>query len=169
MQAEQRARLAETQAELVRALVGLGRLPAEFESSRIMTASDVLLMKRARGVASSWPEMSRALGERFFERFARYARENPIPAQGGPPADGRLFARALAQAGGLPEEARLEALAFDARYAARGGGFVPRRGFSVKMARLKRPPMLVIILRHSRIGERWLRVPLPVPPSCPPR
>jgi hypothetical protein len=107
--------------------------------------------------------MSRALGERFCERFARYARENPIPLEGGPLADGRLFARALAQARELPEEARLEALAFDARYAACEGGFIPRAGFSIKIARLKQPPRFVIILRHSRLGERWLAVPLSMP------
>lgn len=161
MQADRRTRLAEAQAELVRALAGQGRLPAEFERSRIIAASDALLMKRARGVASSWPAMSQALGERFYERFVRYARESSIPSQGGPLADGRLFARALAQTGELPEEARLEALAFDARYVASENGFVLRRGFSIKAAMFKGPPRLVLVMRRSGTGERWLHLKLP--------
>ncbi|MFP5263985.1 MAG: hypothetical protein ACLGJB_19050 [Blastocatellia bacterium] len=169
MQADNRTRLAEAQSELARALMGGGRAPAGFEHSRFTAASDALLMKRARGVACSWPAMSAALGERFYERFARYARESRIPREGGPPADGRLFAAALALAGELPEEARLEALAFDARYAARADGFISRKGFSVKVARLKQPPRLVIVIRHTRLGERWLRVPLAIPPLSSPR
>ena len=165
VQADSRARLAEAQSELARALMGHGRMPAEFEHSRLTAASDALLMKRARGVASSWPVMTGALGERFYERFVRYARENRIPREGGSLSDGRLFAGALARAGELPEEGRLEALAFDARYTARGDGFISRKGFSIRVARLKQPPRLVMIIRHPRLGERWLRVPLPIPPS----
>lgn len=169
MQADGRAGLAEAQSELARALMGHGLMPAEFERSRFTAASDALLMKRARGVVSSWPVMSGALGECFYERFARYAQENRIPREGGSLADGRLFAAALARAGELPEEARLEALAFDVRYAARGDGYISRKGFSIRAARLKQPPRLVVIIRHLRLGERWLRVSLPTSPSRAPR
>lgn len=106
--------------------------------------------------------MSRALGEGFYERFARYAQEHVIPREGGPLADGRLFALALARAGEFPEEARLEALAFDARYADCGDGFIPRRGFSIKAAAFRRPPGLALVIRGPWIGERWLRFKLPL-------
>jgi hypothetical protein len=133
-----------------------------FDRSRITAASDALLMKRARGVEGSWPVMSHALGERFYERFARHARENPIPRQGGPLADGRLFACALAKAGEFPEEARLETLAFDARFAGCKDGFIPRRGFSIKAAILKRPTRLALVIRGAWVGERWLQFKLPL-------
>jgi hypothetical protein len=105
--------------------------------------------------------MAQALGERFYERFARYAQENPLPRQGGPLADGRLFARALACAGEFPEEARLETLAFDARYTAHEDGFIARRGFCIKAAMLERPRRLALVMWSSLIGERWFQFKLP--------
>jgi hypothetical protein len=161
VQADRRARLAEAQAELIRGLVGRGCPPVGFARSRITAASDALLAKRAGGVANSWPMMAHALGEGFHARFARYAQENQLPRQGGPLADGRLFARALVCAREFPEEARLEMLAFDARYAAREDGFVLRRGFCIKAAMLERPLRLVLVIFSSWTGERWFKFKLP--------
>jgi hypothetical protein len=162
VQADRRARLAEAQAELIRSLVGRGCLPDGFARSRITAASDALLMKRVRGVASSWPVMAHALGERFNERFALYVQENPLPRQGGPLADGRLFAGSLARAREFPEEARIEMLAFDARHAACEDGFMERKGFCIKAAILKSPYRLALVICISRIGERWFQFKLPL-------
>ena len=156
MRADARAKLAQAQSELALALAGQGPLPAGFDRARIAAAADALLRKRARAVAASWPALAQSLGESFNARFARYAQASSIPLKGGPLADGRLFARMLEQAGEFPGEARLEKLAFDARYAPARDGHVPRSGLSIRAAIFKRPLRLVIVVRHSRFGERWL-------------
>lgn len=156
MQAEARARLSDAQLELVRSLAGQGSLPEGFDRTRIAAATEALRLKRARAVAGSWPALACALGEGFDERFARYAQENSIPLKGGPLADGRLFARALEQAGEFPDEAILEKLAFDVRYASASCGYSPRRGLSIRAAIIKRPLRFIMVVRHSLFGERWL-------------
>ena len=117
-------------------------------------------------MARTWPGLAGALGGEFREWFTGYARTDPLPPAGGPLADGRAFARALARAGRLPDEGRVEALAVDLRYKrcrAGSSGLAPRsRGsFVLRTAVLARPRRrLILAARLPLLGERWLTLPL---------
>jgi hypothetical protein len=152
--AEAQDRLAAQQAALVRALTGQGEIPPGFDTGRIESAADALLRKRIRSVARAWPGLAAALGERFVERFAAYARRTHLPRLGGPLADGRAFARALESAGDLPDAGRLEALAVDLRWVRRPDGLVPRRGPYLQAILLRAPRRLVVAARLPWLGVR---------------
>ena len=64
----------------------------------------------------------RRLGDRFGPLFAAFAAATRPPRHGGPLADGRAFARALADWGELPEAARVEVMAVNLRHAPRPTG-----------------------------------------------
>lgn len=162
MHTEARKRLAAAQLELVRALVSNEIAPAEFDSSRIQATADALLLKRSHSVAHGWPGLARSLGSAFDEHFAAYARSRPIVHEGGPLADGRAFARALARAGVLADEAALETLAFDLRYLVSSERVIARRGVSFGAALLKQSLWFVIAIRLPLLGERWINVPLKI-------
>jgi hypothetical protein len=157
---EARARLAAMQAELVRTLTGQAGTAQAFNTTRLKATAEALRTKRGRAVARAWPGVAASLGEHYSERFATFAAQTPLPHNGGPIADGRAFARWLAQAGELSEQARLELLAVDLRYTAKGGGLVPRRGPAVLAAVLSQSRRLVLALRLPWIGERWFSLPL---------
>jgi hypothetical protein len=72
-------------------------------------------------------------------------------------ADGRAFASALEKQGLLPEQARLEILAFDARHRIRDGRITERRlYFGAIFSR--NPPRAIIAFRLPGLGERWIRL-----------
>lgn len=154
---EARKKLAASQLELIRALRGRTDAPDRFDSSRIRAAADALFHKRARSVAHAWPRLTRALGDSFYEMFARYARVTPIPSFGGALIDGRLFVRELKRAGNLSDEGKLEAIAFDARFAVRRNKIIARR-FAFRAALLNQSRQVVIALRLPLIGERWIKI-----------
>ena len=108
--------LADQQAALVAALAGTAPAPAGFDADRIRAATDTLAFKRARAVARAWPSVHTMLGADFRERFAAYAATTPLPAQGGPLADGRRFVRFLAKQMPLSDGTRLQALSIDVHY-----------------------------------------------------
>lgn len=162
MHTDARTRLAAAQLELVRALVGNEIAPPEFDRLRIQATADALLLKRSHSVARAWPRLARSLGPAFEECFAQYARSRPILQEGGPLADGRAFARALARVGALADDAALEALAFDLRYRVSAERVIARRGFSFGAALLKRSVRFVIAARLPLCGERWISVPLKI-------
>ena len=159
MHRDARQRLADAQSELVRALVCNQNAPTAFDAARVRVTADTLLRKRARAVAHTWPNLARALGPRFDDRFMAYARRTATPG-GGPMVDGRRFARALERAGELPDEARMETLAFDARYEFDESRITARRRFAFGATRLQSSARLLIVIRLPLIGERWLNLPL---------
>jgi hypothetical protein len=158
--ADVRAQLAAAQAELVAALVAGGAAPPGFDHGHLAAAAAALVAKRARAAARAWPDLATALGDRFAARFAAFAARTPQPRHGGPLADGRAFARWLAEAGALPEAGRLQLLAVDLRYAASADGLRPRRAPRVKAALLRRPCRLVLGVWLPWLGARWLTIPL---------
>ncbi|MEN3333550.1 MAG: hypothetical protein V7641_2915 [Blastocatellia bacterium] len=156
MSDDARQQLAVMQAELVRALVEGTDAPATFDHERLEAAAEALLLKRARAIARVWPQLVRAMNDAFTASLAAYARDNPLPHDGSPLADGRVFIAWLARAGLLTDEGRLEAFAFDARYRIRHGAVIRRRGPLLRVLRLARLRRLIIVVRLPLVGERWL-------------
>ena len=111
-------------------------------------------------MARAWPSLAGALGDRFGPLFAAFAAATRPPRHGGPLADGRAFARALADWGELPEAAHVEVMAVDLRHAPRPDGLARRRWPSLAVALLYRPRRLVLAARLPRLGERWLAIRL---------
>jgi hypothetical protein len=97
--------LATRQAALVAALVASGELPPGFDAARVSAARRALLVKRASEVATVWPLLAACFGPDWSSRFATWAHTRP-PRD--PLRDGWDFARALADAGELPELATVE-------------------------------------------------------------
>ena len=155
-----RARLAAEQAALVRALVEHAPPPAGFDPARLTLAAESLGRKRICAVARAWPGLAGALGPHFSERFAAFAATSSIPHSGGPLADGRAFARALARDARLPDAGRIESLAVDLRYSSGPSGLKPRRGPAIAVALLTTPRRLVVAVRLPWLGERWWTMPL---------
>src|SRR5262245_17404765 len=119
-----RARLAESQAALVRALVARGEPPAGFAAERVRLAARSLVNKRVREVAGAWPALVEALGERFDQCFREYAGKSPPPGEGGPMADGRAFVRTM------PAEEQTD----DLRRSALGADLWQRKWPAVRLA-----------------------------------
>src|ERR1051325_799046 len=161
MPTDARQRLADAQTELVRALVCNQNAPMAFDAARVRVTADTLLRKRARTVAHAWPKLARALGPLFDDRFVDYARRTATP-DGGPLVDGRMFARALERAGELPDAARMETLAFDARYKLDGNRITARRRFAFGAMRLRSSARLIIVIGLPVIGECWPNLPLKI-------
>jgi hypothetical protein len=160
MSVDARTRLATMQAELVAALGGHAAPPPGFDADRVRATAAALVTKRRRAVARTWTGLAEALGERWVERFAAFAAISPAPHTGGPLADGRTLLRWLAATGERPEACRLQALTVDLRFAATAAGLVPRRGLTLKIARISYPRRLVVALRLPWLREIWLHVPI---------
>ncbi len=155
--------LDDRQAALMAALAGRGPVPPGFDAGRIRAAADMLARKRAHALAQAWPCLPLMLGPDFHARFAAYAQQTTLVAQGGPLADGRLFVQWL-QAAGLPltDEVRLKAFGVDLRFTRRAQGWVPRRGPAVRAVWLPVARCWVVGLWvPGRVGERQLRIRVP--------
>jgi cation transport regulator ChaB len=74
---DQRARLAQAQAELLAALLADGPTPAGFDEQRLRVEANSLLAKRRGIVAMLNPDVADELGERFRPLFTQYARAHP--------------------------------------------------------------------------------------------
>lgn len=157
---QSRRQLADMQTRLVFALTGRADVPAGFNPGRILVAAIGLARKRRRAVAHAWPRLTRAIGAVFEEQFTRYADVFPLPSDGGALADGRAFARWLAQQDALPDAGRLEALAVDLYYVACPSGMRRRSCPAVRSALLRQPRALVLAVRLPWLGERRWRIPL---------
>ncbi|MET0133178.1 MAG: hypothetical protein ABW215_06250 [Kibdelosporangium sp.] len=72
----QRDRLADAQAELLRALLAGGPAPAGFDVDRLRVEADALLAKRRRLVAMLEPEACDEIDD-FGSLFDEYARSHP--------------------------------------------------------------------------------------------
>jgi hypothetical protein len=73
----QRDRLAEAQAELLRAVLADGPAPAGFDPDRLRVEANALRAKRRRVTAMLEPEACAELGERFVPLFDEYATAHP--------------------------------------------------------------------------------------------
>jgi hypothetical protein len=150
-----RASLAQRQAALVNALVTASEAPPGFDSRRVLAAAESLARKRARSSARAWPSLALALGPEFDERFAAYASATPMPAKGGPLADGYGFARWLSARGWLPEAGRLEAMGVELRYRRVRAGLLRRRWPALRVMWSRPSRRLTLAFRFPSIGERW--------------
>lgn len=161
MSSEMRAQLGQLETDLLAALVGKAAAPSGFNAQRLEVAADLLTRKRIRAAASAWPTLARALGEQFSERFAAFAAVTPLPVNGGPLADGYAFARALAEAGELPEVVRLDLLTVGLRFRANEDGLIPRRGPAIGAVMLREARRLVLTVRLPGLSQvRSLAIPL---------
>jgi hypothetical protein len=111
-------------------------------------------------VARIFPALAEALGERFQEKFAAFATRTPLPRDGGPLADGFAFARSLADAGELPDQGKLEALAVELRFVSTANGLVRRRGPALKASLVEHPRRLVLGVHLPWLGMKWFAIPL---------
>ena len=159
MTVETRNRLARSQAELVRALVAQGPMPTGFDEGRVRATARSLVNKRRQALARSWPRLVRGLGDAFVERFTAYATAQPLPMSASTLADGRAFLAWLDRENPLNDEMREQALSFDVRFVATLKGLRRRRGFVVKMVKLRESGTRVLVVRLPWLGERWWRFP----------
>jgi hypothetical protein len=146
-----RARLAQQQAALVRALVAQGEPPAGFAEDRVRLAARSLVNKRLREVARAWPALVEALGDRFGPRFTAFAQSTPPPGDGGPMADGRAFLPTLSA----------DELTDDLRLAAVWADLGRSRWPSVRLAWLRGSGRLAVGARLPWLGLRVTTLPLP--------
>ncbi|MBB5870395.1 hypothetical protein F4553_003774 [Allocatelliglobosispora scoriae] len=120
---------AQRQADLVSSLVAGADDPAGFDAARLAAARAALLRKRAGEVAAAWPELRLALGTRWSDRFAEWARDRR-PA--GALSDGWSLARELGAE--LPPAARVELAARECTHRFDGlGPPIPRRGPALRL------------------------------------
>lgn len=98
----QRERLAAAQAELLRAVLADGAVPAGFDERRLKIEARSLLAKRRGIVAMLDPEVADALGERFRPLFDGYARAHPRRSGSRAREDAADFAHWAREQGELP-------------------------------------------------------------------
>lgn len=158
-EASEREELAAQQAALMRALSRQGPPPEGFDAAQVDASAASLLNKRVRAAARAWPALARGLGESFAARFRDFARQTPLPAEGGPLADGRAFAASCYAE--LADEARQEVLGVDLRYRRRADELLPRRGPCLRAAWLPGARRIVLAVRLPWLGVHWLSLPLP--------
>jgi len=77
-----RSRLAESQAELLRALSGQSPPPTGFDADHLRTAGDALRDKRLRTLLKTWPALQSVLGDRARTWFPPFAAAHPLAADG---------------------------------------------------------------------------------------
>jgi hypothetical protein len=154
-----RQRLAATQAELVRALVDQGPIPAGFDSGRVRATARSLVNKRRQALARVWPTLVRGVGDRFVERYTTFATEHPLPASASTLADGRAFLAWLDREEPLNDVLRVEAMSFDVRFVDTPQGLRRRGGFVLKLGKLPESGTRVLAMRLPWLGERWWRFP----------
>src|SRR5438105_6148589 len=79
MQSAARERLAKAQADLVRALVAQGPIPAGFDEKMLRVAARSLVNKRRQQTARSWPNLAKIFGAKYPELFTQYAQSHSLP------------------------------------------------------------------------------------------
>lgn len=101
-----RERLAARQAELARALLAGGAVPAGFDAHRVRVEATALHAKR-RGITEKFlPEVTEHLGDRFTELFDTWAANHPRRTGTSFRADAADFATWLTEHGHLPHRRR---------------------------------------------------------------
>jgi hypothetical protein len=159
MLTDARQRLAAAQAELVRALVSAGPIPAGFDASRIRATARSLVNKRRQALARAWPALVHGVGDGFLERFNAFAADHPLPVSANSLADGRAFLAWLDSQEALNDVLRVEAMSYDVRFVETVQGVRRRRGFVLKTAKLRESGTRVLAVRLPWLGERWWRFP----------
>ena len=145
-----RRTLAQRQRRLVAALCAAAAAepPDGIDPGQLTRAAASLHAKRARGVAKTWPVLERGLGEQFDLLFAGYAQGNVLPA-GGTAQDAPAFAGWLARVGMLDDAGRVQLMIHRAR-----------RGWPIRLARLRRNDRIAVAARLPWLGIRWFSFPI---------
>jgi hypothetical protein len=99
----QRDRLAEAQAELLRALMAGGEPPAGFDPDRVRVEANALRSKRRGVVAMLEPVACTDLADRFVPLFNEYATTHPRQIGTRARADARAFVEWAQEHGHLPK------------------------------------------------------------------
>ncbi len=153
--------LAAKQSALVAALLGKGETPEGFDVDRIRQTAFSLERKRFRAVMRVWPSFRDSFStEEIDGLFRDYACETPLPAEGGPLADGRAFAAWLHRQQRLPESSRTQMFAVDLRHVLTSQGLRPRGWPCLRFVRLRKPTRFVVAIYLPPFGEYWLQLPL---------
>lgn len=160
-EAGDRQKLAIQQEALMRALSGQGPAPPGFDGGQVDASAASLLSKRVRAAARAWPALARMLGEDFAPRFREFATHSPLPAEGGPLADGRFFAATCYAE--LTDEARQEVLGVDLHHRRSADGLRPRRGLCIRAAWLPGARRIVLAVRLPGLGIHGLSLPVLTP------
>jgi hypothetical protein len=151
------------QAALLEALLRGGELPEGFAAAKADVASQSLRRKRAGAIRHAWPALTVALGAAFDERFDTFARTTGPPEFGEGLSDGLAFVSSLAPGHELDDDVRVEVL-FARAILVRGrrgrGEWRPRRGPFVRVARLRHPHRLLLVVHVPRLGRRHASVAL---------
>ena len=155
-----RARYADQQAALLRALQTGQTPPPGFADDDLTAASSALLDKRMRAVAQRWPGLGHALGTDFPVLFERYAHDVPPPVAGAGLADGYAFATSLDPTR-LTDDARTELLLARALLKLHGARVVPRRGIFLATKVLAGPRRSLIVIHLPLLGRRQVALWLP--------
>lgn len=125
-----RARLAQAQAELVRAVTGRRASAVEsttaFDNVRVAAVARSLVNKRLQAVARTWPALAKWLGADFAPRFREFAARVAAPTDGGALTDGWRFHCQLS-ASVLPDAVGRERLWIGLHHAPTRTGLRPRR------------------------------------------
>lgn len=98
--------LAERQAELLRALLADGEVPAGFDAAKIAVERKALRNKRRGVVAYVRPDLRQRLGERYRELFDTYAAQFPRLVGQRSRDDADAFEAWLVARGDLPRHRR---------------------------------------------------------------
>lgn len=146
-----RDRLAAQQAAFLDSLQRRGPSPPGFDDDDLAAAGASLLRKRLGAVSRDWPALAYAVGEALPEAFAQYAQSTPPPVAGEGVADGLGFALSL-DPGTLTDDALVELLHADARFAVRRGQVIPRRGPFAGAVRLRHPARVLVVVRLPGLG-----------------
>jgi len=158
--ADARRRLADQQAELVRALTSGDASPEGFDRRRIEATARSLARKRADAAARLWPELERTLGLAAYHlHFAAYAAANTLSEERATLSDARAFLDWLACRQPLPDELRLRAFVTDLSFKRSPAGLRRRRGLALRTAWLGQSGRLAIGIRVPIMGAIWMSVP----------
>src|SRR5204863_6679205 len=125
----------------------------------LRVAARSLVNKRRQQTARSWPNLAKIFGAKYPELFTQYAQSHSLPVCASPSGDGREFLRWMEQQEPLSDDARLEAMAFDLRWASTPLGLRRHGGFALKLVKLRETRGFVLAIRLPWLGQRWWRYP----------
>jgi hypothetical protein len=145
------------QSALLEALLRGGELPAGFAAAKADAARQSLRCKRVGALRQAWPALTVALGASFDARFDAFARTTGPPAFGEGVADGLAFVSSLAREEQLGDDVRVEILfarAILVRDRRGDRGWRPRRDLFLRVARLRHPHRLLLVVHLPLAGRR---------------
>jgi hypothetical protein len=155
--ATDRVGYAAKQAALLEALLRGGEPQEGFAAAKADAASRSLRRKRTGALRHAWPALTIALGPRLDTHFDAFARTTGPPAFGEGLTDGLAFVTSLAPTMQFGDDVRVDLLlarAIVVRAHREGGEWRPRRGPFVRVARLRRPHRLLVVVHAPLLGRR---------------